>query len=340
MELGDCGAACLATVLRGHGLAVDVASLRDLTSTGRDGVSAAGLLQAARHHGFAGQGVRCPVERLDELPPGAVLHWGGNHFVVLTGRSRRGLHLLDPALGHRVVPMSTVREQYSGVALLLTPPAEPVPVPAPQGRAPRWLPYRPFVAGVRRPLLGALLLAAAVQACALVYPLVLRRVVGQADQPLPDDIGSLAVGLTALALAFLLAQVGRLLFLTAVQRLVDVSLTLGVLRHLARLPYAFLARRSTGDLALRVRSTFAVRSILTASALSAVLDGTLVLGYLAVILVVDAWFALLTLVALGVQAGVVALTWRRMRQSAAEALEAQTTAQSALLELVAGFELL
>ena len=340
MELADCGAACLATVLRGHGLPVGLAELRDLTSTGRDGVSAAGLLQAARAHGFDGRGVRCPVDRLDELPAGAVLHWGGNHFVVLTGRSRRGVHLLDPALGHRVVPLTTVREQYSGVALVLTPPKRPTVASAAAPTPPRWERYRPFLSGARRPVVGALLLAAAVQACALVYPLVLRRVVERADDPLAGTTAVLAAGIALLGVAFLLAQVGRLLCLIVVQRLVDVALTLGVLNHLARLPYAFLARRSTGDLALRVRSTFAVRSILTSSALSAVLDGTLVLGYLVVIAVIDLRFALLTAAAIGVQVLVVALTWRRMRQSAAEALEAQTTAQAGLLELVSGFELL
>ena len=340
MELGDCGAACLATLLRAHGQPVDLAALRDLTCTGRDGVSAAGLLQAARHHGFSGQGVRCPLERLDELPPGAVLHWAGNHFVVLLGRARRGLRVLDPALGERVVPLETVREQYSGVALVLTPPAEAAAATAPPVRPRRWPRYRGFLAGTRRPLAGALLLAAAVQACALVYPLVLRAVVERADDPVVAGRAGLAVLLGLLAGAYLLAQVGRLLCLTAVQRVVDVALTLGVLQHLASLPYAFVARRSTGDLALRVRSTFAVRQILTSSALSAVLDGTLVLGYLVVILAIDVRFALLTAAALGLQVLVVALTWRRLRQSAAEALEAQTAAQTGLLELVSGLELL
>lgn len=340
MELADCGAACLATVLRGHGLPVHLGSLRDLAGTGRDGVSFAGLLQAARAHGFDGRGVRCPVDRLGELPAGAVLHWGDNHFVVLTGLSRRGLHLLDPAVGHRVVPMPTVQREYSGVALVLTAPPDLEPAAPPRDERVRWRRYASFVQGARRPLLGALLLAAVVQACALVYPLVLKRVVEQAGGAVDGAATALALGVAVLGVGFLLAQVGRLLCLVALQRLVDVQLTLGVLRHLAALPYAFIARRSTGDLALRIRSTFAVRQILTASALSAVLDGTLVLGYLLVILVVDVAFWALTVLALGIQVFLVAVTWRRMRQTAAEALEAQTTAQSGLLELVNGFELL
>jgi ABC-type bacteriocin/lantibiotic exporter with double-glycine peptidase domain len=179
-----------------------------------------------------------------------------------------------------------------------------------------------------------------VQVFTLVYPLVLRRVVDGAATAAGPSTDALAAGLALLGVGFLLAQVGRLLTLTAVQRVVDVRLTLGVLGHLAALPFSFFARRSTGDLTLRVRSTFAIRQLLTTSALSAVLDGTLVLGYLGVIAAVDLRFAALTAAAIALQVLVVVATWRRLRQSAAEALEAQTASQSGLLELVAGFELL
>lgn len=341
LELGDCGAACLTTVLRAQGCVVDLPVLRDLTSTGRDGVSARGLVTAARSLGFDGTGVRCPVDRLDELPAGAVLHWSGNHFVVLLGRSRRGVQVLDPALGRRTVAPSTLQQEYSGVALLFAPGDAPgITTLDPEQSTSRWSRYRPFLDGARRPAALALLFAAVVQAFALVTPLVLRRVVDAAQNPAPETISTLAAAVVVLASAFLLAQVARLLCLVALQRLVDVRLTLGVLQHLAALPYSFLARRSTGDLALRVRSTVAVRQILTSGALSAALDGALVLGYLAVIAVIDVPFALLTALAIGAQAAVVAGAWPPLRQVAAEALEAQSRSQSQLLELLTGFQLL
>jgi ATP-binding cassette subfamily B protein len=327
-------------VLGAHGRRADLATLRDLTATGRDGVSAAGMVRAAGELGLAGKGVRCPAERLEDLPRGSVLHWAGNHFVVLTGVSRRGLHVLDPALGRRVVPPQTVAEQYSGVALVFAPTAAPeAPAPA-DASPPRWRLYRPFVRGAGRPALVALGCAAAVQAFVLVNPLVLRYVVERAGEPAARSVAALAAGLAALAAGFLVAQVGRLLFLVALQRIVDTRLTVGVLHHLAALPYAFVARRSVGDLALRIRSTAAVRELLTSSALSAVLDGTLVLGYLVVIGVIDLWFALLTTAAVALQALVVAAGWSRMRHAAADSLEAQTRSQAELFELVSGLELL
>ena len=330
-------------VMRAHGHTAELADLRDLTATGRDGVSAQGMLAAVRHRGFEGRGVRCEPDRLDDLPSGAILHWAGNHFVVLVGRTRRGVQILDPALGRRVITESAFREQYSGVALLLAPRDEQglLQVDSPVDEPARWQRYQHLVKAAKRPLLAALLLAAVVQGCALVYPLILRAVVDAAGRTAETaSTATWSGSLLALAVGYLLAQIGRVLCLTAVQRVVDVRLTMEVLDHLASLPYTFVARRSVGDVALRVRSTFAVRQILTASALSAVLDGVLVLGYLLVIFVVDGTFGVLTVTAIGLQLGLVALCWTRLRQNAAEALDRQTAAQTELLEIVGGFETL
>ena len=331
-------------VLGAHGSHVTLAELRDLTSTGRDGVSAAGLVQAGKQFGFRGVGLRCPVERLGDVPRGAILHWGGNHFVVLVGWTRRGLRVLDPALGPRTVPAATVAQRYSGVALLFAPDGDrPAPTTA-KAPAPTRIGaarFRRFFAGTRRPTVLALLFAAAVQVFTLVHPLVLRTVVGAAEGEAQRlELGSLWLAVAALGVGFFVAHVGRLLLLIAIERIVDMRMTIGVLDHLASLPYAFVARRSTGDLALRVRSTVAVRQILTSRALSAVLDGLLVLGYLLVILAIDAQFALLTAAAIGAQGLVVAATWPRLRQISAEALEAQSDSQARLIEIVSSLELL
>jgi ATP-binding cassette, subfamily B, bacterial len=344
LELGDCGAACLASVLRAHGRDVPLSELRDLSATGPQGVSALGLVHASRALGFDAVGLRVPAERLGDLPSGSILHWRRNHFVVLVGRGRRGLHVLDPALGERVVPAETVAEQYSGVAVVVTPPRPDASASAsaertvrPHTTVVRWHRYRPFLAGARRPITFALACAVVVQGFLLVHPFVLRRVVDDRDS---IDVATFALGVAALAVGFLAAQLGRLAFLLVLQRTVDVHLTLGVLRHLVALPWSFLARRSTGDLALRLRSTVAVRQVLTSAALSTLLDGSLVVAYVVLIAVVDVPFALLTLAALALQVGVVVLSWGQLRLAAAETLEAQSAAQAKLLEIVGGLDVL
>jgi ABC-type bacteriocin/lantibiotic exporter with double-glycine peptidase domain len=58
---------------------------------------------------------------------------------------------------------------------------------------------------------------------------------------------------------------------------VDARLMLDFLEHLLALPFPFLQRRSTGDLAMRLDSNAVLREVLASSALVALLDGSLVL---------------------------------------------------------------
>ncbi len=301
-------------------------------------MSLLGLASAARARGYAATGRRITPQDLSDLPHGTILHWGGNHFVVLVGTSAKGVRVLDPAFGERLVSREVLARQLSGTALIVT--ATEASVRAERRRTPRLSPYRPFLRGGAGPLRRTVGWAVAAQLLALAYPLLLSQVVSDATSDRSRSVGILLLLAGATAGAFLLATVGRLLSLLALQRLVDVRLSTGVLQHLVSLPFSFLSRRATGDLALRLRSTVVVRQILTTAALSALLDGTLVLLYLALIAIVDGGFALLTLAVIALQAALVAVTWPRLRRAAAEALEAQTRSQNELLEIVEGIEVL
>src|SRR5690349_19127033 len=82
MELADCGAACLAMVLAYHGKDVPLQDVREATDTGRGGVDALRLVEAAQQYGLLARGVRAELDELRLLPAGSILHWGFNHFVV------------------------------------------------------------------------------------------------------------------------------------------------------------------------------------------------------------------------------------------------------------------
>ncbi|MGY3333730.1 cysteine peptidase family C39 domain-containing protein [Mesorhizobium qingshengii] len=51
------------------------------------------------------------------LPMLRLAHWSADHFVVVEGRSGRGVRINDPALGRRIVGHEEFYENYSGVAL-------------------------------------------------------------------------------------------------------------------------------------------------------------------------------------------------------------------------------
>ncbi|MGZ3441172.1 MAG: cysteine peptidase family C39 domain-containing protein, partial [Polyangia bacterium] len=117
----ECGAACLVMVLRYHGREVRLDEVRDVVGVWRDGLSALAILRGAQRLGLRGRGIRVEPEELAFLPAGTILHWELNHFVVLDRFVRRGVEIVDPALGRRTITMEELGKAFTGVAVLLEP---------------------------------------------------------------------------------------------------------------------------------------------------------------------------------------------------------------------------
>ncbi|PRP94802.1 peptidase domain-containing ABC transporter [Enhygromyxa salina] len=339
LTAADCGAACLAMVLRYYGRDRPLEELREATAADRDGVSALAILRAARGYGLRGRGVQ--IESLDDLelvPRGAILHWEFNHFVVFDGVDRRGVVILDPAYGRRRVSPGEFDRACTGVALLL----EPSEAFAPEQRS-RPLVRRYFAQILSYPGLWSrvVMMSVLVQLLALGLPLLTTLLV---DRIIPrrdlDLLTVLLAGLAMMVLFTFVASLVRANVLVSLRTLLDAKLTVGFLDHLVDLPYSFFQRRSTGDLLMRLGSNTTVREILTSGALSALLDGSLVSLYLVLIMWASPLMSAVVLGLAGVQLSLYWATRRVQRELMSESLAAQAKTSSYEVEMLGGIEAL
>jgi ABC-type bacteriocin/lantibiotic exporter with double-glycine peptidase domain len=117
-------------------------------------------------------------------------------------------------------------------------------------------------------------------------------------------------------------------------------MTLGFLDHLISLPYSFFQLRSAGDLMMRMNSNAQVREVMTSSALSAFLDGLLVLLYLVILLIASPTLGLVVM-GIGALYGLLFLvTWRKKRDLASEGISREARAQSYQVEMLTSVETL
>ena len=116
----DCGPAALKMVLDHHGITgATLAELELATGTGPDGTSMLALKRAAEARGLDGQGLRLPVERLDDIPLPAIAHVHGDHFVVIRSAGEE-LVVDDPSLGRLRMNARTFDRSWNGVVLTFT----------------------------------------------------------------------------------------------------------------------------------------------------------------------------------------------------------------------------
>ena len=120
-EAAECGLACLAMIMGYHGHPIDIATFRRQQGTSSQGCTLQELTAIAGRVGFNSRAVRLDLEDLDKLSLPCVLHWGMNHFVVLTAIKGRTVTLHDPSTGRRTVSQAELSREFTGVALELTP---------------------------------------------------------------------------------------------------------------------------------------------------------------------------------------------------------------------------
>lgn len=333
-EAADCGSACLAMVLKYQGRDVSLDEVREAIGSGRDGADAASIVRGSEWFGLRGRGVSIDVEQLKYLPRGTILHWEFVHFVVLDRVTKHGIEIVDPARGARVIPEKQVRASFTGVALVFEPTEKFEKKRAGAGRL-TW--YIQQLFGQRRLLARILVTSLLLRLFALALPLltamVVDRVVPRGDAQLLLVIAS---GVGGMLLFQALTTLIRAHLFLQLRTNLDTRLTLGFVDYLARLPFDFFQRRSAGDLMMRVNNNATVRELLTSNTLSALLDGVLVLAYLALIIVLQPMMAAIVGGLAFVQVSVFLVSRRSYRELQARALDAQARSQSYLVEMFAG----
>jgi ATP-binding cassette, subfamily B, bacterial len=334
----DCGAACLTMILAYYGKRVRLDEAREAAGVGRDGSNAQALLQAGRWYGLRGRGVKVEIEELELLDPGAVLHWEFNHFVVFERLRRDAVEIVDPAHGPRRVPMAEFRKSFTGVALLF----EPGDMFEPERAAARPLPRMVRELLLRTGLWARIgVTSLLLQLFALLLPIltgvVVDRVIPRSDWHLLTVLGA---GMAVMVAFQFLSSMIRGHLLLHLRTHLDARMTLNFLEHLLALPYAFFQRRSAGDLMMRLNSNTVIREILTGGALSALLDGSLVILYLVVILVASRSLTLIVVILAALQLTIFYVTRSRQRALMTEGLGTQARAQSYQVEMLAGVETL
>ena len=118
----DCGAACLATICRHYGQILSITRSREAVGTGQLGTTLLGLKRGAEVLGFNARSVKASeaiVDRIKEIPLPAIIHWRGNHWVVLYEKQNRKYVIADPATGIRYLDKKELMASWHGIMLLL-----------------------------------------------------------------------------------------------------------------------------------------------------------------------------------------------------------------------------
>ena len=338
MTPNECGAACLAMVLTYYGRETTVNESRKQLHSGRDGVTARAIAQAARALGLRVKAFSMEPAGLAQVQAPAILHWGFDHFMVLERWSPRAVEVVDPAIGRRRLSAEELNAGFTGVVLTLEPGAD-----FQRQRAQDKLSWRSYLGQLLRTpgsagLLAQVLVATALlQLLGLAFPLFTKVLI---DTILPQQAFSLltvlGIGMVLLVLSLVVLSYLRSALALYLETRLDIHVMLGFFEHMLRLPFRFFHERTSGDLLMRLGSIAMIREVLTGDSVSALLDGAMALFYLVVLFAWWPWYGVLALVVGGLQVALLLGSTRRLYHLTERDLTAQAESQSYLVEALTG----
>lgn len=336
-EAAECGLACLSMVASYWGHRVSIANMRQRYSVSLKGVTLKGLVTMANGMSLDARPLRLELEHLPNLKLPCILHWNLNHFVVLKAVRSGHVVIHDPAVGERRLALAEVAKHFTGIALELKPSAT----------FERKTETRPFsllslmghVVGLRTGLLQLLLLGLVLQLCTLIAPFYLQWLIDDALLSADRDL------ITVLGCGFLLLVVIQT-SLAAVRSWITTVLATNLnlqwfgnaFAHLMRLPLPFFEKRNTGDIVSRFTSIQSMQNGLTTQLVEAVIDGVMVIGTLAMMLLYSPALAAVAVVAVGLYVLLRRAMFQALKEATAEQIIHASKQHTHFIESVRGVQ--
>ncbi|HJW56054.1 MAG TPA: peptidase domain-containing ABC transporter [Burkholderiaceae bacterium] len=332
----DCGAACLAMLCRHYGIPMTLGKLRELANVTTQGATLDSLARTGESLGFTTRGVQCTYEALlgFELP--FIVHWEGYHYVVVYGVSKRQVWVADPAVGFKKMNVEEFERGWSGTCLVFTPGQDMVQLAA--SRSP-WIRFVGYLHPYKKILAHLFMATFVIQMLGLVPPLIIQNILdGVIVHQNVSLLHLLIVGLVLSSLFTQLMATVRAYLANYMVRNLDFSMMAQFFKHTMSLPFSFFAKRKTGDILARFQENQTIRSFLTESTVTTMLNLLMVFIYFTIMFFYNVKLTLLLIAFVIPIMILTVVVTPKIKNYAREVFAAGTDAQAFLMEALGGVE--
>jgi HlyB family type I secretion system ABC transporter len=336
MDETDCGAASLSMVCRHFGRDVSLSLIRRLCHVSQDGSSLKAICHAATELGLAARSVKASLRNLAVMPLPAIVHWEGNHWVVLFDVGPTHVWVADPARSLRRIPLREFEEKWSGYAALFDYTSAFENAPLRQSIL-AWL--TPFLRQYRSILIPAVLLSGVSSFLQLLFPVFTQTVVDKVI--VENDLGLLNVivlGLGVTLVFFQLTNLAQQYLLSFAAIRIDAALLDFLTRRLLSLPMSYFANRRIGDIQRRLDGARQVRQFFVQQGIGGSLALVQLLGAVIFMAVYNLELAAVFLATTPLYAGLMVFSAKVLKPLFADIEQSQGKYSSQQIDAIKGIE--
>ena len=330
----DCGIACLIMVGQYWGKNFNLNELRNIANVDRSGASIKGLISAAEYLGFAPRPVKADLIALAQQELPAIVHWEGNHYIVVYKITRDRVIVADPNIGRKILSRQEFVTGWTGYTLLLQPTAKFKQTPEAQHNLGKYIAIlKPYWLVLSEILLASLIMQIIGLFSPIFTQILLDKVVVQQSVPTLIAIGSGLLFFSLFRIA--ISNLRRYLLYHTANKL-DLSLIVGFISHAFQLPLGYFETRYVGDITSRISENRKIRSFITGDAITTLLDILSVFIYVVLMFWYSWQLSILALVVIPIFAITTVIATPFLLRISRESFDARTKQKSYLIEALTG----
>lgn len=272
----DCGPTCLQIISKYYGKSIDVDLLRKKSQLNREGVSLLGISQAAMSIGYKTVAAKITYKQLiTEVPLPCIAHWGSNHFVVITPKTKTKVEVSDPATGLITYSKDEFLKNWAstfedgeahGLVLLLEPQQEFYSLISDTSKKISWGLLYHYLLNYKRLLLKVIITLLIGSLFQLLLPFLTQSIVDTGINTRNINfILIILIGQFILIFGKIVTDLIRSSILLFISTRINVSLLSDFWVKLLKLPLSYFDTKVTGDIWQRLNDQKRIESFLTGS---------------------------------------------------------------------------
>jgi len=345
-DITDCGAACLASIVKYHGGNISIAKLREYSGTGKDGTTGYGIVKALQKLGFSAKGLKIDVDEMrnEEFPLIAHViadHAGKRleHYVVVYNIKNDIITYMDPAKGMVKDKLSLFQDIYTG-RILSFKPGENLYIKTENNKALFEL-IISIVKVLKLPLLLIVLISFIFTGLGILSTYYMKylfdTVVGE---EMYNQLTYVSLFFIGIFIIQLLLGVFRSLMVTKLALKIDKELMLTYFKHVLRLPMSFFISRKDGEIISRFMDASKIREAISGITLTLSIDTVIAIAGGFILFLANRLLFCITILILVLYAITVLCFIRPLRKINTLQMESNAVLTSHLVESLNGVETL
>ncbi len=297
-EAAECGLACVAMLGSYYGLSYSISDLRKRFNLSSRGISIFNLVKIIKDLEMPCKALKVPPERLKEISLPAIMHWNGDHYVLLNSINADEYYVLDPAVGRRKLRFDEVLESYTGFLLRVSAPENIKNVNVNKNKENKFTSL--LVGGyaeLKKSLLNILVASALLELCVIIIPKHLQFTV---DKVVDTNNYNLMI-ILAIAFSFLVVFQAGMYFIrgtliSILSRRLSLNASDKLFSKLTRLKLSFFYKRYVGQVVSIFNSFASIQQILSARLVQVLIDAVMALGTLGVMYTYNPFLPTITII--------------------------------------------